>query len=183
MIVDFFTAWATRIAQRGFTGPVVLGLQGIAGQDDPTVGRVVAYPTTDPLTPTTRVGGNPRARRTRNASLEVHCWGAVALNAAGEIDQVQSLRNCESLLNTTITSALDIATGTIDFSPIAWNEDTAIARAGWLAVYTLNVEIPITDTTYTVVTGPAGVHAVTTDKFLLPNGAPAVNAPSCGAGS
>jgi hypothetical protein len=178
MIVDFFQGLQTGIAARGFHGPVSLGLAAIAGQDDPTAGRVVCYPTNDPINPTTRIGGNPRARRTRMASLETHVWGPVAISQDGAIDSVQSLRNAESLLNVVINAAMDLAVGTIQFSAIQWDERTAVARAGWLAILTITVEVPIVDTTFTTVSAPP-LKAIIDDVFVRPDGTVAADSPSC----
>lgn len=177
MIVDFFTGLQANILARGFTGPVSLGLAAIAGQDDPTAGRVVCYPTIDPIGPTTRVGGNPRARKARLASLETHVWGPVAIDNTGAIDSVQSLRNAETLLNIVINAAMDLAVGTSQFTEIRWDERTAVARAGWLAIFTMQIEVPIVDTTWSSI--PATTSAHVRSVFLAPDGGEAINSPTC----
>lgn len=180
MLADFFNGFAAACLARGFTGPVLLGRRYLAGQDNPTAGRIVCVLARDIVGPTTRVGGNPRSRATRNAALEMHVWGALSI-ANGIVNDVQSLRNAESLVSVAINAIKDNATGTSEIDSVDWSqsEETPIMRASYLAVISMRVEIPIVDTTYTLSPAPPNQPVPNVlDRFTL-NGAIAVG-PSCG---
>jgi len=184
MIADFFAGLQQVIAARGFAGPVQLGARYLAGQTSPTAGRMVCLLGRETIGPTTRVGDNPRSRLTRYGALSIHCWGPVAFTNTGALDDVQSLRNAEALVQTVCNAARDIATGTLAITEVDWtpSEETAIAKAGYLAIVQLAVEIPIVDVTYA--TSPTGAGAPTVNAYnhyLPPVGATGpVIGPSCG---
>jgi len=183
MIADFFVGLQTAIAARGFSGPVQLGARYLAGQTSPTAGRVVCVLSRDTIGPTTRVGGNPRSRLTRYGALQIHCWGPAAFSNTGALDDVQSLRNAEALVQVVCNAARDIATGTLVISEVDWSpsEETAVMKAGYLAIMSMTVEIPVVDTTFpTSPTGAGAPTLVAWDHFLPPVGATGATGPSCG---
>lgn len=181
MLADFFVGLKIAIQARGFTGPVQLGRKYLAGQDDPTAGRVVCVLARDPVTPTTRIGGNPRSRITRMGAFEIHVWGQVSIDGNGLVDDVQSLRNAENLVQLVINGIRDNATGTSTIEAVDWSQsvETPIMRAGYMAIVTMTVEIPMVDTTYPNAPAPPNQPIPNVyDHFTL-NGAPATG-PTCG---
>ncbi len=177
MISDFVTGLGTALAARGCGSPVVFGLETLASQTDPTLGRVACVLSKDAIGATTRIGGSPRARRTRFATLDVHVWGPVVFDVNGARLATASLAAAEALLHAVINAALDVATGTISFDDVTWDTRTAVARAGYLATFALHVEVPIVDVTYPA--PPSGTVAVLRDTFTAPNGDEATTSPSC----
>ena len=181
MLADFFDGFKLACQARGFTGPVLLGKRWLAGQDDPTAGRIVCVLGRDTVGPTTRVGGNPRSRATRNAALEIHVWGALAITA-GVVDDVQSLRNTESLVQLAINAIRDNATGTSEVSDVDWgqSEETPIMRASYLATISMTVEVPVVDTTYGKSPSPPNQPVPVLHDYFTLNGHHA-SGPECGA--
>ena len=172
MLVDFFEGFAAAVAARGFTGPVLLSRQGIARQTDPRLGRIVCVLGREAVGPTIRIGGNPRQVATRAGFFEMHIWGALA-ETDGVRDDVQSLRNAEALVQTAINAVKDCAVGTSTIDSCDWtrSEETTTVRAGWLAVLTMTVDVPIVDVTYPV--SPPGPDAPAVDAAVIlvgPNG-------------
>jgi hypothetical protein len=183
MLADFFAGMQVAIAARGFTGPVQLGSRYLSGQTSPTAGRVVCVLGRETVGPTTRVGDNPRSRLTRYGALSIHCWGPAAFGTTGALDDVQSLRNAEALVQTVANAARDIATGTLLISEIDWtpSEEIGVVKAGYLAIMQLAVEIPIVDVTYPM--SPTGVGQPVVNAwnhYLPPVGATGATGPSCG---
>ena len=181
MIADFFDGFAAACLARGFTGPVLLGRRYLAGQDDPTAGRIVCVLARDVVGPTTRIGGNPRARATRNAALEIHVWGALSI-ANGVTNDVQSLRNAEALVQVAINAIKDNATGTSVIDDVDWSrsEETPIMRASYLAVISMRVEVPVVDSTYGLSPAPPNQPIPQLHDFFTLNGVHA-SGPECGA--
>lgn len=187
MLADFFAGMQTAIAARGFAGPVQLGARYLAGQTSPTAGRVVCVLGRETIGPTTRAGGNPRARLTRFGALSVHCWGPAAFGLTGAMDDIQSLRNAETLVQTVCNAARDIATGTLAITSVDWtpSEETAVMKAGYLAIIEMAVEIPIVDVTYATSPTGAGAPVVNAHNFFLPpaGATGSASGPTCGSGA
>lgn len=187
MLADFFSGLQAQIAARGFAGPVQLGARYLAGQTSPTAGRVVCVLTRETVGPTTRAGGNPRARLTRFGGLSIHCWGPAAFGVSGALDDVQSLRNAEALVATVCNAARDIATGTLAITEVDWtpSEETAVMKAGYLAIVQLAVEIPIVDITYPQSATGSGMPTIDAHNYLVRIAGPTgpASGPSCGSGT
>lgn len=177
MISDFITAFAAALLARGYTAPVKLGTRYLSEQSDPTLGRVVFVLGTDPIGPTTRVGGNPRSRRTRLAQLHVHVWGAV-VDTADVRDDLPSLLAAETLLHGTVNAAMDVAVGTTTFGSVEWRVASSDMYAGYLGIYDLTVEIPIVDTTAPTSPTDPPPDVVSSNTFTL--GGTGASGPTCG---
>lgn len=184
MLADFFDGLKTAVAARGFAGPVQLGARYLAGQTSPLAGRVVCVLGREAVQPTTRVGGSPRSRLTRMGALSVHCWGPMIVDAGGAMKDVDSLRSAEALVSAVCNAARDVATGTIQITSVDWtpSEETPIAKAGYLAIVEMAVEIPIVDVTWP--TAPGGAHAPVPhawNHYTPPAGSGhAITGPACG---
>jgi len=187
MLADFFAGMQTAIAARGFAGPVQLGARYLAGQTSPTAGRVVCVLGRETVGPTTRVGDNPRSRLTRYGALSIHCWGPAAFGVSGAMDDIQSLRNAETLVQVVCNAARDIATGTLMVTSVDWtpSEETAVMKAGYLAIVEMAVEIPIVDVTWPLSPTGAAMPTIRAHNYYLPPAGatgPATG-PECGSGT
>jgi hypothetical protein len=167
---------AAMIARGATAVQVYLQRKAIAGQDDPTTGRVVFVPTSDEITPPSFAGGNPRSRRDRVCGAELHVWGAVADQTSATQDTV-NFANAESLLHTVINSLLDISNAMVTMGPAAWDTRTPIAAAGYLVVMPIAIRIPVTDVTYDV--SPDTTAAQVTTQLIKHDGDPGTDAPGC----
>lgn len=107
-----------------------IGAKNIAGNSRPP--RLVWIPKADRFGPPAKTAQNPRALRTRHATLELHVWGA-------------DYEATEILLHQVIAAVHAVAVGSYELGDSEWDVDENVVQRGALVIVDITFSIPVTE--------------------------------------
>ncbi len=167
MLADFLTDVIATYQANGGTAAFAKGKDEPARESAP--GRVVFTPTKFKFVAIKRrVGGVEKEVRLREQSVEVECWARSTTTTDETTRQIDDVKAVEVLLHDVVRALWETGAAMFRGGPGEFSSDIKTIEFGARAVFTFDVDIPVTRGATTVV---MAVAAKPKAEMQFPNGA------------